>query len=588
MHRWDVALKNAETSGASSRTARQDGLSAGIEASRQMAKTDLPRVRQYLQRFYAIATKYEIPPAILAAIASRESRCGNVPPLTKAGYGDGGNGFGIMQVDRNYHKQAGLGGDPASEAHIDQAAKIYSDFRQNIISRFPKWSESNFLKGAAVAYNAGPDTVQTIRNMDKGSTGNDYGSDVIARAQFYADRMQSLGDCLKLDSGEDIELFSSNLLPKTNRDIEKILLTIEEPIKIVDCDDEILSAICAGLQKVNLLEPKQVLDSDGQRLRRAWAKFKKRHFQKYPSTIGRGSAQLLVKEIRARSTGLESTSLVSGNNYTLTPIVEERNGALSASSVASRTGESVLRSITLVLDDSVGRGGRNLPHDIIKVKQRLKELGFSWFRPSNKTYDPSLENPICLFQSIINGSTKLGGDGRIDVEGKTHQWLRAANAPKWIEMPIEGQGFINYERIDKSDDHDFGTSWLSETIVAAGLHYEQNHRRGNPSIAPIPINDVSLIHGGNTPDHYGHECGNACDIYLPRKGGGYSLPNWKNDQYDRDAARAILNALRAQPLVRKDRIFFNDSVLIKESLCTSELSHHHHIHFEIGVPDPTF
>jgi hypothetical protein len=219
---------------------------------------------------------------------------------------------------------------------------------------------------------------------------------------------------------------------------------------------------------------------------------------------------------------------------------------------------------------------------VVRVKQRFKSLGFDWFADGSKV-DPGFVQVINLFQSIINGQTTLRGDGVIDVNGKTHQWLQAANAPAWIEMPVEGIGFVNYERKDTKDNHDYGTSWLSEVIIGAGKDFEANFRRGNRAITPIPINDVSVPEGGDTPDHSGHECGNACDIYLPTKRGQYGA-YWTDDDYDRNTARAIIKALRGQLLVLKDRIFFNDQVLINEGLCNALGGHDHHIHFEVGVP----
>jgi hypothetical protein len=239
-------------------------------------------------------------------------------------------------------------------------------------------------------------------------------------------------------------------------------------------------------------------------------------------------------------------------------------------------------AIQLNLSGTVGQGGANRADDVVRVKLRLKALGFDWFKDGSEV-DPGFLQAIKLFQSIINGLTDLGGDGIIDVNGASHQWLQAANAPRWILMPVEGVGYINYERKDNSDNHDYGTSWLADVIMEAGKYYEKNYRRGNSAITPMPINDVSIPHGGRTQDHAGHQCGNACDVYLPRTGGGYGAV-WDQAGYDRDSARAILKALRAQPLVLKNRVFFNDSQLIAEGLCHALSGHHHHIHFEIGVP----
>lgn len=184
MDRWVAALLDVETSGASAATASQDGLEAGIEASHQMAETDLPRVGEIAGRFADVAGKFGVPAAVLAALASRESRCG---AALQNGWGDNGNAFGILQVDKRFHRIEGEP-DPTSVAHIEQAAGIFNDYLEQVMRRHPQWNDPDLLKGAAVAYNSGVGNVQTVAGMDRGTTGNDYGADVMARAQYYFDR----------------------------------------------------------------------------------------------------------------------------------------------------------------------------------------------------------------------------------------------------------------------------------------------------------------------------------------------------------------------------------------------------------------
>jgi hypothetical protein len=96
-------LDKFHASGASLQTARQDKLTAGgPDASRTMAKTDQGRIKPLKARFNAVAAQTGLPPALLAAVASRESRCGNVLDPND-GTGDDGNAFGIMQVDKRSH-----------------------------------------------------------------------------------------------------------------------------------------------------------------------------------------------------------------------------------------------------------------------------------------------------------------------------------------------------------------------------------------------------------------------------------------------------------------------------------------------------
>jgi hypothetical protein len=177
----------APTIGASAATASQDGLSAGVQSSHKMAQTDLQRVKAMADCFCAAAAKFGVPAALLAAITSRESRGGNI--LNAQGWGDchGGQcyGFGIMQVDKRSHSIEGLP-DPKSLEHIEQATGIFANCLQQVQQKHPNWEDRYVIKGAAVAYNSGLRNVQTKEGMDIGTTGNDYGSDVLARAQYYA------------------------------------------------------------------------------------------------------------------------------------------------------------------------------------------------------------------------------------------------------------------------------------------------------------------------------------------------------------------------------------------------------------------
>lgn len=91
-----------------------------------------------------------------------------------------------MQVDKRYHEQQGRP-DPYSYEHARQAGDILLDMLDEVIKKHPDWSDKYLLKGAVVAYNSGAANVQTIEKMDMGTTGNDYGADVMARAQYYLD-----------------------------------------------------------------------------------------------------------------------------------------------------------------------------------------------------------------------------------------------------------------------------------------------------------------------------------------------------------------------------------------------------------------
>ncbi|HEY9695952.1 MAG TPA: peptidoglycan-binding protein [Trichocoleus sp.] len=186
LDRWTKALLKAPTTGASSITASQDGLPPGVGSSHKMAETDLSRAKPIVDVFRQVGAKFDVPPAMIAALASRESRCGNA--LSQNGWGDHDNAFGILQVDQRFHTLQGTN-SPTSMKHIEQAVEIFVSYRNQVQANHPDWEDEFIIKGAAVAYNSGVNNVQTKAGMDIGTTGGDYGSDVIARAQFYSDRL---------------------------------------------------------------------------------------------------------------------------------------------------------------------------------------------------------------------------------------------------------------------------------------------------------------------------------------------------------------------------------------------------------------
>ncbi|MFL5348557.1 MAG: hypothetical protein ACJ8AT_27490 [Hyalangium sp.] len=167
--------------GASAATARQAGLSAGICASHKMALADLPRLRQHQAAFEAAALKHGLPPALLAAIASRESRGG--ASLDSNGLIGGGEGFGMMQLDSRYHSPRG---GAHSAEHIHQVAGILERLLEEVKAKHPGWPAEQQLRGAVVAYDAGVDNVRAIKDMDRGTAAEDYSNDVWARAQALA------------------------------------------------------------------------------------------------------------------------------------------------------------------------------------------------------------------------------------------------------------------------------------------------------------------------------------------------------------------------------------------------------------------
>lgn len=181
-HNPNAILGELETSGASAKTARQDGhKEGGVATSHKMAQHDFNAVNRYTEHFIAVGAETGLPPALLAAIASRESRGGT--QLDSNGLGDHGKGFGLMQVDKGSHEHVG---SAYSREHVAQAAGILKRFWAQVKAKFPQWTPAQQLRAAVAAYNFGVDDVRSLERLDIGTTGDDYSADVWARARYYA------------------------------------------------------------------------------------------------------------------------------------------------------------------------------------------------------------------------------------------------------------------------------------------------------------------------------------------------------------------------------------------------------------------
>ncbi|MGB7925190.1 MAG: peptidoglycan-binding domain-containing protein [Pyrinomonadaceae bacterium] len=235
---------------------------------------------------------------------------------------------------------------------------------------------------------------------------------------------------------------------------------------------------------------------------------------------------------------------------------------------------------------SVGLGAVNNADDVRAVKGRLIELGFDWL-VADGDMGPLTIQTIRLFQGIKNGFNRVGdprNDGRVDVGGDTLRWLQASNAPRWQKMPAGSreEGFTNSELADTSDNHDFGTNWLAQTLRDTGATYRTEFLASHSSAALLTLNDASRPRGGDTPMHATHETGMACDIRLPRRDGGAGGITVESSSYDRAATRALLKAFLRQPMA--SRILLSDQVLVGEGLCRAAQGHLNHAHFEVGPP----
>ncbi|NOT62019.1 MAG: hypothetical protein HOP19_17535 [Acidobacteria bacterium] len=241
---------------------------------------------------------------------------------------------------------------------------------------------------------------------------------------------------------------------------------------------------------------------------------------------------------------------------------------------------------TIPLSASVGKDAVNKPADVRALKTRLNALGFNWIA-ADSAMGPETIRTIMLFQAIKNGFNVVAdprNDGKIDPNGESHLWLQAENAPRWGLLPAGSklEGWINDELADTSDNHDFGADWLTNVLRAAGQTYLRDYVNAHPRASLIRVNDISMPRGGPTPAHATHQAGMCCDLKLPKLNGQAGGITYKDPSYDQLAARAMLEALWAQP--QASRLFFNDPVLIAEGLCQAVSGHDNHLHFEIKPP----
>ncbi|XP_074717059.1 lysozyme g-like [Strix uralensis] len=174
------SVDRIKTPGASCKTAKSEGLPyCGVSASEKIAERDLIAMNQYKTLIKKVGEKLCVEPAVIAGIISRESHAGKI---LKNGWGDNGNGFGLMQVDKKSHTPVGRWN---SETHLIQGTNILITMIKRIQGKFPRWTRDQQLKGGISAYNAGTKNVRSYDRMDIGTTHDDYSNDVVARAQYY-------------------------------------------------------------------------------------------------------------------------------------------------------------------------------------------------------------------------------------------------------------------------------------------------------------------------------------------------------------------------------------------------------------------
>ena len=531
----NTILFEYDPTGASFVTARQDGLAqkgiVGVKASQRMAETDARNVLAHKEKLVTAARQFALPPALLAAIASRESRGGAV---LKGGFGDGGNGFGLMQVDKRSHNLEGLP-DPSSLAHIMQAAGILETFRAQVARRHPDWPDERQLQGGVAAYNAGVGTVQTLEGMDKGTTGDDYSNDVWARARFFA---ALLGTPVPFTPSATV----AALKPVEN-------ITVPSPA---------MAEVEGGASKLQRGQQGAAI----------------RELQEMLMTL---KYLELTEEQKATGLGIfgprTETALQSF----------QRDVYLPPSGVLEIVTITALRQ---VVAGAVKRGADNQIGVVRRMQDRLvelKKMSRTLIGKGYGAFGQKTEGALREFQK----EQKLKADGVYTVE--TYLALRASApfAPPVndvgsgddtivnVQLPNAGPGFFAKGGAT-SRSVQFCTERVLNRLMAFAAVWMSKH----PD-RPLRIGEMSVEGGGKFGAHVGagHTQGFAVDIGLFRKDGQNLGTNFKDKAtYDQKLARELIAALDESPNVFL--MIFNDTDITAGPKLRRGGPHNDHVHVE--------
>ncbi|KAK7487464.1 hypothetical protein BaRGS_00021305, partial [Batillaria attramentaria] len=154
-----------------------------VSASRRDVDLRIRELNELKSCLQAFGNANCIEPALLAGVASRESQGGAL--LDRNGYGDNGNGYGIMQCDVNTSGLDCTRYPPKSCEHLEMMSAFLIEKIKAVQRRRSSWTEPQQLQGGVAAYNHFPPS--SFSQVDSRTTGRDYSNDVIARAKWLKD-----------------------------------------------------------------------------------------------------------------------------------------------------------------------------------------------------------------------------------------------------------------------------------------------------------------------------------------------------------------------------------------------------------------
>ena len=144
-------------------------------------------------------------------------------------------------------------------------------------------------------------------------------------------------------------------------------------------------------------------------------------------------------------------------------------------------------------------------------------------------------------------------------------------------LPASGPGF--YSKYTDPNDvsgrgHQYGLPETIRAIQAIGAAWQRRYPQG----PRIGVTHISLKGGGDTPYHVGHENGLEVDVRPVRNDGREDGVKITDPAYSRALTQVLVNTIRANSVLKVDRILFADRGITPVSYA-SDHDDHLHIYF---------
>nr|WP_245480776.1 N-acetylmuramoyl-L-alanine amidase [Mesorhizobium sp. M1E.F.Ca.ET.041.01.1.1] len=167
------------------------------QPSHLKAQYNKAKTQGWIQAFKDEAKRWGFSPGVMMAIASRETNMRNI-------IGDGGHGYGIMQIDdRSFPDWVKSGAWKDANLGIAKGALVLADKREQVEQGRGKrlkvggrsfvgeaFNGDQLLRITIASYNSGLRAYyyfSTSGNPDEGTTGRDYSADVLHRAMYFSE-----------------------------------------------------------------------------------------------------------------------------------------------------------------------------------------------------------------------------------------------------------------------------------------------------------------------------------------------------------------------------------------------------------------